>query len=250
MAQAALGGVQLIDGLGAPLKPLGEPAPTVANGRQPPQPSAAAQPSSAPGTSTLSSVWARTTPAEHRSLAAQLARSKVAVAPLLTWEHLNSGERQNLVGDLELLPKSLRAAGEFGVGPGSPETQRQSLQRKREFVAALARAKVSIAVGSGTTAEGWPVPGLAVHREIVLLVEAGLTPAEALGAATGAVAETLGDRKGWMIMSGAQADFFAVRGDPLADIGALADITLVVRGGEVLDREALLARARKAVARQ
>lgn len=247
MAQAAQAGVQLLDGLGAPLEPLGDAGTAAPNGSQPRRsPPATPTPTAA---HSLSAGWAKTTPAQHRSLAAQLARAKVAIAPLLTWEHWRSGERQNLAADLDLLPKSLRAAGDAGIDPGQRDTHRQPLQRKREFVAALARAKASVVVGTGTTAEGWPVPGLGVLREIGLLVEAGLTPAEALRAATGAVAEVLGDRRGWQIMSGAQADFFAVKGDPLTDVGALADVTLVVRGGEVLDREALLARARKAVAR-
>jgi hypothetical protein len=50
-------------------------------------------------------------------------------------------------------------------------------------------------------------------------------------------------------MSGAQADFVGVRGDPLAGVAALADVTLIVRGGQVQDRAALLALARKASSR-
>lgn len=61
---------------------------------------------------------------------------------------------------------------------------------------------------------------------------AGMTNLEALRAATSLAAEACGltGRKGRLI-PGADADLFAVTGDPLADIHAVHDVTAVMRAG-------------------
>jgi hypothetical protein len=253
MLQAAQAGVHLLDGLGAPMKPLGEQGPAGPNGAKSAQATTGQgqvpQPPSQPGSESIEAMWSRLTQAEQRSLVAQLVRGKVAVAPMLAIEHWRSGERQNLAADIEYLPKNLRTSRESEPSPPGTEALRASLERKKRLVMAMAAAGVPIVTASGSSLEGWPVPGVGVLREIALLVEAGLTPVQALRAATVAGAELLGDRKGARIMSGAQADFVGVRGDPLAGVAALADVTLIVRGGQVQDRAALLALARKASSR-
>jgi len=78
-------------------------------------------------------------------------------------------------------------------------------------------------------------------------VSAGLAPAEAIRAATVTAAEALGLGSSLgQLRAGFRADLFLVRGDPLADVSALREITRVVRGGEMLDPKALLASARRA----
>lgn len=78
-------------------------------------------------------------------------------------------------------------------------------------------------------------PGASLHREMRLLVEAGLSPADALVAATSTAAEFLGeeDELG-TIASGARADLLVVDGDPLESIEAAADVQWVVHRGEVV----------------
>ncbi|MEM6680876.1 MAG: amidohydrolase family protein [Pseudomonadota bacterium] len=70
--------------------------------------------------------------------------------------------------------------------------------------------------------------------ELVRLVEAGLTPAEAIQAATTASARYLGlgDMLG-ALEPGKAADIIAVDGDPLSDITQLQDVDFVMRGGVV-----------------
>ena len=46
--------------------------------------------------------------------------------------------------------------------------------------------------------------------------------------------------------AGFKADFFAVEGDPLQRVEDLLRIRLIVRGGELLDRDELLKQARRA----
>lgn len=73
-------------------------------------------------------------------------------------------------------------------------------------------------------------------RELPLLVEAGLTPLEAIQAATATGPQTLGPQapRSGLLAEGYDADLIALDADPLADITVLADPDHVVgvwRGG-------------------
>jgi imidazolonepropionase-like amidohydrolase len=109
------------------------------------------------------------------------------------------------------------------------EHHRQSIRR------ALA---AGVRVVAGTDAGGHGHPPNA--RELPLLVAAGLTPMQAIQAATGWAAECVGlERDIGTVEKGKRADLIAVAGDPLADIGILADpsrIRLVLRDGIVATR--------------
>src|SRR5258708_9875833 len=71
-------------------------------------------------------------------------------------------------------------------------------------------------------------------REIELMVEYGMKPAEALKAATSDAAQAMhmGDRLG-TIKAGFLADIIAVEGDPTESIGALRKVKLVMKGGVI-----------------
>jgi imidazolonepropionase-like amidohydrolase len=72
-------------------------------------------------------------------------------------------------------------------------------------------------------------------REFGSLVEAGMTPMQAIKAGTSVAAELLrwDDRLG-SIAPGKLADIIAVAGDPLADISELERVVFVMKGGEVI----------------
>jgi imidazolonepropionase-like amidohydrolase len=81
------------------------------------------------------------------------------------------------------------------------------------------------------------VAGLHGHnpRELEWLVKAGLTPAEALRAATIDAARLLGlEGKVGEIKQGAFADIIAVAGDPTKDINAVEHVLFVMKGGQVV----------------
>ncbi len=84
----------------------------------------------------------------------------------------------------------------------------------------------------GTDVFGLVVPGFGVHQELALLVEAGLTPYEALRTSTVNVASYLGesDRAGTVDV-GKRADFILVAANPLSDIDNAAEVTGVFTHG-------------------
>jgi imidazolonepropionase-like amidohydrolase len=93
------------------------------------------------------------------------------------------------------------------------------------------RAGVKVALGSDF---GGADPRLQA-REFGSLIEAGMTPMEAIKAGTSVAAELLqwDDRVG-SIAPGKLADIIAVAGDPLADISELERVVFVMKGGEVI----------------
>lgn len=87
-------------------------------------------------------------------------------------------------------------------------------------------------------------PGASLHDELALLVRAGLTPMQALQAATREPAAHLGalDSLG-TVQAGRLADLVLLEADPLADIRNTRRIHAVIANGRVMDRAALLRRA-------
>ena len=76
-----------------------------------------------------------------------------------------------------------------------------------------------------------------MHRELELLVKSGLTPSEALAAATAKIADAFRLRDRGRIVPGQRADLLLVRGDPTVDITATRDILRVWRSGVEFDRQ-------------
>ena len=104
-------------------------------------------------------------------------------------------------------------------------------ERARERLRRAIALGVPVALGSDATV----IPHGLNAREVAALVELGLTPPQALRAATLQAAALLGwsDRVG-ALRRGHFADLLAVDGDPLADPAALERVLLVVKGGVVV----------------
>ena len=69
------------------------------------------------------------------------------------------------------------------------------------------------------------------------MVDAGMTPAQAIKAATADAAEALGRPEIGRIAPGMAADIIAVDGDPLADVRQLEDVDFVMKAGKVVRRD-------------
>jgi imidazolonepropionase-like amidohydrolase len=83
------------------------------------------------------------------------------------------------------------------------------------------------------------IPGSALTRELELLVQAGLTPHEALAAATVTAAPAIGLPDRGQIAPGFRANLVLVPGDPLTDISSVERPSAVMTGGRWLDSRSL-----------
>jgi len=81
--------------------------------------------------------------------------------------------------------------------------------------------------------------GLSSHVELESLVKAGLTPAEAIVAATSTSAEFLGLNELGTLAPSKRADFLVLDANPLDNIANTRKISAVYLRGRPVDREAL-----------
>ena len=102
----------------------------------------------------------------------------------------------------------------------------------------------------GTDAGVWPRYsfGWADHHELGRYVELGLTPAQAIVTATSRAAELLGVGDVGTLAAGKRADFLVLNANPLENISNTRQIAGVYLRGVKLDRDAVLARVRRASA--
>jgi hypothetical protein len=137
-----------------------------------------------------------------------------------------------LLGDPRIAPyltehaRGLLSVGRGGrLGPRRLACYANALEAMRAFHGRTPILAGTDAPGPGVT------HGASLHRELELMVLAGLTPVEALRAATSAPATTFGLGDRGRIAPGARADLLLVAGDPSADIAATRAIVRVYRNG-------------------
>src|SRR5215472_769721 len=123
-----------------------------------------------------------------------------------------------------------------------PHVRERALELEEHHAESLRRAfGAGVKIAAGTDAGGHGHPNNAI--EIECLVKAGLTPLQALRAATGWAAECLGRESAFgTVEKGKLADLILVKGDPLEDVTILQKpehIAMVLKGGEIAaDRRA------------
>src|SRR6266404_8956440 len=118
-----------------------------------------------------------------------------------------------------------------------PHVRERALHLQEHHAESLRQAfAAGVKIAAGTDAGGHGHPNNAM--EIECLVKAGLTPLQALRAATGWAAECLGlERDLGSVEKGKLADLVVVAGAPLGDVAVLQDparIALVLKGGEIV----------------
>jgi len=122
------------------------------------------------------------------------------------------------------------AISQYGGWRKGTDPEPTRISRKRESVALARASGVQICFGGdvGVYPHGDNV------RELELMVDYGMTPLEALEAATSGNARLfdLQDVMG-SVQVGLVADLIAVRGDPTSDIAALRNVEMVMKGGRL-----------------
>jgi hypothetical protein len=135
-------------------------------------------------------------------------------------------------------------SGEVGFSPArfashaDLETVSDATRAMARMVGALYEAKVPIHTGTDANAPNL-VPGASLWRELRLLVNAGLTPDQALAASTRASPRFLGLPDAGRLHVGDSADLVLFREDPTRDIAALESMIGVVRDGRLYSKRDL-----------
>jgi imidazolonepropionase-like amidohydrolase len=147
---------------------------------------------------------------------------------------------------LAFVPPETRAEWLAHVRDGKPAERSAGAKvqaRQYQLVGDLHRAGVGILAGTDASDEVWVFPGSGLHDELALLVEAGLSPLDALRAATlnPARYRARGRPLAPLIAVGSDADLVLLRENPLEDIQRVRDIRGVVAAGHWYAPEALAA---------
>jgi imidazolonepropionase-like amidohydrolase len=165
----------------------------------------------------------------------QLARERgIFVVPTLAAEEGFIGTQggEALLADPEIAPWLFPWEAEWLLTPGPPSSiTPEHLGFGRESVRRLAAAGVPILAGTDVA-----TPGLSFHRDLELLVAAGLTPRRALIGATSAAAVAFGLADRGRILPGLRADLVLVDGDPTEEILATRAIRRIWKGGVEVER--------------
>lgn len=168
--------------------------------------------------------------------------------PTLTlWERMARVQPERLVHNpaLQYVPEAIRKTWP-GAGKQIRRTQdpevaglRKQFALAKKMVRLMKEVDVPILAGTDT-GDPYTVPGETLHRELELLVEAGLTPAEALQSATSEAARFIGwEGAVGTLQTGAAPDLVVLNADPLADIANVRKISGVAFRGRYLDRSGL-----------
>jgi imidazolonepropionase-like amidohydrolase len=204
-------------------------------------------------------AWQQLDDAAMAETARRIAAAGIANTPtLVALDRVLATQQIDAAGaepDVRLLPRLYRdavwsRAGSRLLGALGPDQYAEfaaAFERHLAMVRALHEAGARIHAGSDTP-NPFLVPGASLHRELHLLVAAGLSPEAAWAAATTAPGEFLGrgDMPGLgRIAIGAPADLLVFREDPTEDLAHLATLEAVIAAGRLYPHEALEAQRQR-----
>jgi len=146
-----------------------------------------------------------------------------------------------------LLARWRDIAGTEVLGQPFSDVDRAAMARHYDtlvdLIGRMHRAGVPILAGTDAAfpdGTPWIWPGHSLHDELQLLVSVGLSPLEAIAAATGRAAKRLGLQDVGVVAPGLRADLVLLSRNPLSDIHHTRAIEKVWVNGEVVERELLL----------
>lgn len=200
------------------------------------------------GADGLVHVWSDSVPDE--ALVAEMRRRGTFVVATLTVIESATGTASGapLLADARLAPYlGPEARASLGLAFPTRPGMLTNYAAARASVARLQAAGVPILAGTDAPNPG-TAHGVSLHRELELLVQAGLSPVEALRAATSVVAAAFRLEGRGRVVPGVPADLVLVAGNPAADITATRSIERVWKAGRAVDREAFRRRVAEALA--
>ncbi len=184
----------------------------------------------------------------------QISASHAALMPTLSLSYLQLPNHRNLWKEpaaaildpkglyLPSDPETGEATAKYALDDPRHLTSKDDLQFWSINRALQAAHPVNLA-GTGSPAFG-TMPGISTHTELELLVRLGLTPREALAAATSNYSDQLGWKELGLVEAGRRADLLILTADPTTDITNSRKIRSVILDGVILDRETLLKASR------
>lgn len=123
-----------------------------------------------------------------------------------------------------------------------------ALKKEMQFELAFARAGGRLMAGTDPTGNGGALAGFGSQREVILLVEAGFTPLEAIRISTLSAAEFLGEADSiGSVAPGKLADLVVLRGDPSVNINDIEKVEVVFKDGVGYDPAKLIDSVRGSV---
>ena len=181
-------------------------------------------------------------------LFARFVKNSTWVCPTLMLSNsLSFRDEQDLANDprLKYMPLSSKDGWKndvyvaWATGEGRADNKKLC-EKHLAIVDAMRRAGVGLLAGTDTTGVAYCFPGFGLHDELELLVQAGLSPMQALQTATYNPAKCLGklDSMG-TVERGKVADLVLLDSNPLQDISNTRRIVAVVVGGKIFDKTAL-----------
>ena len=185
-------------------------------------------------------AWGGLDSAAIARAARQIAEARTALVPtLVLHETLSRLDDSTVYRDpsLRLVPEEVRRGWDLpnlvrqaGWTSGDFQAFRAARPRQDLFLREYVKAGGIVVAGSGSPRE-LLVPGLSLHQELELLVKAGLSPSQALVAATRDAARLLGADSVGTLAVGRSADLVVLGKNPLQDVRNLRTIERVmVRG--------------------
>lgn len=173
--------------------------------------------------------------APEPGFAALLKEHKAFVIPTLTVVESTTGAASGkaLPDDPRLAPY-LQSDEVENLRKGFPG-RKLDFQNALATVRQLAMAGVPILAGTDAPNPG-TAHGASLHRELELLVQAGLSPTEALVAATSTPARIFGLKDRGRLAEDLRSDLVLVKGDPTTDITATRDILRIWKTGHEVQR--------------
>lgn len=203
-----------------------------------------------PGWTAFERSWADLDSATLTQIATRLAEEKVIMVPtLVLHETLSRLNDRGTLRDPALAAVPEAARQEWDIPgmirrTGWSESDFAAFRGARPmqglFLRAFAAAGGRIATGTDSPNQ-LLVPGYSEHQEIELLVGAGLTPREALRAATRNGAVLLGADSLGLLAPGKVADLVVLTKDPLVDIRNTRAIEAIMSRGRLLDADSIRA---------